>query len=447
MPGIEEAMSKQFPTSFFLRPYIVIAAGILIIALALDSLLVWVLPSNEQSNTERFASDFAMIELMLLESGPSPERVTLRFNILGPQLQSALALPVTLYEPAELGDHPAFFTMLDDGEIHSYRDGESREMLVKLIANTGQVVALGPLPEESSNRAIIETGIILSYYFLVALLLFLWIRPFYRDLGSLRFAASQFGRDNFETRVSVAANSSILPVAQSFNKMAERIQYLVTAHHDLTNAVAHELRTPLARFKFSLEMVAKIHDRSRLENHVDAMKLDVKELEELIDEMLSYAKLSEENLQLERSPIPINAWLERQLLLYRNTDIPVRLQLQQENDAVNIPFHSELMARSMHNIIRNCLRYAESEVLVRFTLEGESAILRITDDGPGIPDIFHESVFEPFARLDTSRDRQSGGYGLGLAIARRILQRHGGNIHVENREPHGARFVLHWPYN
>ncbi len=440
-------MKDRFSSVFFLRSYIVIAVGILIIALALDSLMLWMLPSNEQSNTEIYASDFAMIELLLVDESSEPSAVVTRFNAVAEQLEEALATPVRLYEPEDMGNQQAFLLTLRNGHIESFRDGESREILYKMIPATGQVIALGPLLEEKKSNAFIETGVIVSYYLLVALLLFLWSRPFYRDLSSLRLAASQFGRDNFHTRVAVAPNSSILPVAQSFNKMAERIQYLVTAHRDLTNAVAHELRTPLARFKFGLEMIPKIHDEQRLDEHLNAMKADVQELEELIDEMLSYAKLSEDNLQLQLHAIRINAWMERQLTLYAQSQIPVRLQVHHENDATEVYFNSDLLARALHNVMRNCLRYAETEVLVTCTIEVAAVAIRISDDGPGIPEEYRESIFEPFARLDTSRDRQSGGYGLGLAIARRILQRHGGNIYVENTQSEGATFVLHWPYN
>ena len=140
-------------------------------------------------------------------------------------------------------------------------------------------------------------------------------------------------------------------------------------------------------------------------------------------------------------------WLQRQLARYADSQIPVHLQMPTEIDTLEVRFNPDLLARALHNVMRNCLRYAEKEVLVACTLEGTEVVVRISDDGPGIPEGSRESIFEPFARLDTSRDRQSGGYGLGLAIARRILQRHGGNIHVENRHVHGASFVLHWPYN
>src|SRR5690606_10092128 len=109
-------------------------------------------------------------------------------------------------------------------------DSEGRETLYQRIPGTAYLLAVGPFPARGPERSKLESLMILSYYFLVAFIIYLWIRPFFRDLSSLRGAASEFGRDDFSTRVSVPASSSILPVAQSFNTMAERIQYLISAH-------------------------------------------------------------------------------------------------------------------------------------------------------------------------------------------------------------------------
>jgi len=292
----------------------------------------------------------------------------------------------------------------------------------------------------------VELVLILSYYFLVAFILFLWIRPFFRDLSVLRGAASEFGREDFSTRVTVPASSSILPVAQSFNAMAERIQYLISAHKELTNAVSHELRTPLARFKFSLEILAKTDDPEKKRRYLENMKVDVQELEALVDEMLSYARLAQANLRVERLDVDLRTWLQQQVEQYE--DGPVTLQysfatLDREN-GYTASFNPDLMARALHNVLRNCLRYAKSSIAIYAQISQHKVEIRICDDGPGIPPDKFESIFEPFSRLDTSRDKRSGGYGLGLAIARRILQRHDGDISVTNSEPEGACFTLRW---
>ena len=438
-------MSK--PHRFYLlRPYVVIAAGILLIGLALDSVLLWILPSQTQDSAQRYAQNFALVESVLLENGSSPDAIASRFEDVQGAMVQALALPVLLFDTMDLQGQQEFIDALSSGEIVSFADSESRSTLYKRIADTGQVLAIGPLPKEPISLCWLENLVIASYYVLVALLLFLWIRPFYRDLGALRSAASQFGREDFTTRVEVAQNSSILPVAQSFNRMAERIQYLVTAHRELTNAVAHELRTPLARFKFSLEMLSKSKQEERATNYLKEMKGDVQELEILIDEMLNYAKLSEENLQLQRSAIPLQAWLKGQMASYKGVSPRVSCERIGGAQVGEVMFNADLMARAIHNIVRNCLRYAESEIRVSCGIEGERVSVSICDDGPGIPEQYHQSIFEPFARLDSSRDRNSGGYGLGLAIAKRILERHGGNISVNNGPHKGACFVLSWPY-
>ena len=433
--------------NFLLRSYILIAAGILFIGLVLDSVMVWLLPDQRQDTLQLYAPQFAMMEMILLENGESASAISSRFATMQGAMEQALSLRVQLFTLADLQGQSEILTALHNGEIVPFVDSESRSTLFKLVGQAGQVLAIGPLSKAPASLRWLENLVIVSYYILVALLLLLWIRPFYRDLSALREAASQFGREDFTSRVEVSENSSILPVAKSFNRMAERIQYLVTAHRELTNAVAHELRTPLARFKFSLEMLSKAKEEAKVAKYLSEMKGDVQELEVLIDEMLNYAKLSEENLQLHRTPIAIQPWLQRQLASYQASSPRVLFMQSREAPEQLVMFNAELMARAVHNIVRNCLRYAETEIRVSYEIVQERVTLTICDDGPGIPSQYHQSIFEPFARLDSSRDRNSGGYGLGLAIARRILERHNGDIRVENAQEKGACFLLSWPYN
>jgi signal transduction histidine kinase len=292
-----------------------------------------------------------------------------------------------------------------------------------------------------------ETLVISAYYVLVAIILLLWIRPFYRDLSQLRRASAEFGKEDFSTRVQLSDKSSILPVAQSFNAMAERIEYLVSAHRELSNAVSHELRTPLARFKFTMEILARSQDAEKRQQYLDNMKSDVTELEQLIDEMLSYARLSEQNLLMNLVEVDLRHWLQQELTTYAGETIRVAcsFSIQPSTADYRSALNPELMARALHNIIRNGLRYARSVINVHAQLNEDSITIRICDDGPGIPPAMHAKIFEPFSRLETSRDKASGGYGLGLAIAARILQRHQGRISVANCEPSGTCFILSWP--
>lgn len=431
----------------FIRSYFAIVFGILLIAVALDTLLAALLPDQNQSNAGRYRDSFALIRESVLPAGAGGEELAAAFAARRAGLEAALGFPVALYSRSDFAGPEDLQPALAEGEILSLFDAGGGEILYQNVPHSDHVLALGPLPPPAAGRSGLELAVITAYYFLVAFIVFLWIRPFYRDLGSLRNAASQFGRNDFSSRVEVAKSSSILPLALSFNAMAERIQYLVSAHRELTNAVSHELRTPLARFKFSLEILAKTEDPAKKASYLASMKGDVQELEDLIDEMLSYARLSEENLRLNLVEVNLRAWLQELLAQYDKESVRLEFSYNASplEDRSHASFNPELMARALNNVLRNCLRYATSRIAIAAQLGPEEAEIRICDDGPGIPEDMREKIFEPFSRLDTSRDKQSGGYGLGLAIANRILQRHGGSIRVRNSEPSGACFILRWP--
>lgn len=427
--------------NFLLRSYVFIVLGIVLIALLLDSLMA--ARSRDDLAGELRATHAPFFSLLgdTLLAVPAAGRAAALQD-----LSADWAFPAQLLDSADFAGDPELAAELASGQILVFLDSRAAPMLYQRLADGSAVLALGPLPQ-AAQSTLFETLVITAYYTLVALLVLWWIRPFYRDLTLLRRAAADFGKADFATRVKLSDKSSILPVAQSFNAMAERIEYLVEAHKELTHAVSHELRTPLARFRFSLEILARNTDPDKKQHYLDNMKVDVAELETLIDELLSYARLSEENLLTNPVDMDLRGWMQDELKAYAGQRIAVNCSFSACSPARQFrsSFNPDLMARAVHNIIRNGLRYARSSINVNVHA-GESQIeIRICDDGPGIPDAMQEKIFEPFARLETSRDKSSGGYGLGLAIAARILQRHKGSIHVENCAPCGACFILRWP--
>lgn len=434
-------MRLNMSGNFLLRSYAFIVAGIVLIALLLDSLMA--ARSREGLEAELRATHAPLFDLLgaTLTPLPAAERI--------PALQELAAhweFPVQLLDSADFAGDPDLAAEIASGEILVFLDSRSAPMLYRRLDAGAAVLAIGPLPQ-AAQGTLFETLVITAYYALVALLVLWWIRPFYRDLTLLRRAAADFGKADFSTRVVLGGNSSILPVAQSFNAMADRIGYLVEAHKELTHAVSHELRTPLARFRFSLEILARNSDPDKKQHYLDNMKADVAELEALIDELLSYARLSEENLLTNLVDMDLRSWLQQEVSAYADQHIAINCSFSANSPArsYRASFNPDLMARAVHNIIRNGLRYARSCININVHAGEDLVEIRICDDGPGIPDAMQEKIFEPFARLETSRDKSSGGYGLGLAIAARILQRHKGSIHVENCAPCGACFILRWP--
>src|SRR5688572_17634298 len=269
-------MKQKFSTFFFVRSYVAIVLAIVVLALLLDTLLA---TRADDSTEAELTALYAPLFSILANNAEGLEASTVAGRIA--DITADWSIPVTVLPLENFAGLETVTAVGSHAEVHLFYDSNSAPMLYQLLPQTALVLALGPLPVHQ-QQTFFENMVIAAYYALVALLVFLWIRPFYRDLSHLRSAAAEFGKQDFSTRVELNPKSSILPVAHSFNAMAARIEYLVSAHRELTNAVSHELRTPLARFKFSLEILARINDTSKQQDYLNNMKADVAELESLI---------------------------------------------------------------------------------------------------------------------------------------------------------------------
>ena len=276
----------------------------------------------------------------------------------------------------------------------------------------------------------------------------IWLFPHWRDLEKLRLAASQFGKGVLDARAGLSRRSSLYQLSSHFDHMADRIGKLIQAQRDLANAVSHELRTPLSRMEFGLESLQyHAQDQGSIER-ILALRKDVGELEDLVAELLTLGRLEHERQGVFGDRIELSAFLlessgvSEESLAVRN----VRLVRQVDERLGTILTEAHTLARAYSNLVRNAARYARSQIDVKAEkLDDHSWNLIVEDDGPGIAVAERERVFDPFYRLDPSRDRATGGYGLGLAIVKKIVHRHGGTIRVESAQSGGARFVMHFP--
>jgi len=361
-------------------------------------------------------------------------------------IETTLGYPAMLYQLSDFSAADEFVHSLAAGQIIALSSESNAILYYRQMSNSDYIIALGPL-HSHSETPISDILLIAIYHLLVAGALFLWLRPVSSALHELRTAAVNFGEENFAARVNLTQTSAVRPVADAFNAMAQRIEDLISAHEALTHAVSHELKTPLSRFKFSLEIMGNVDDVLQRQQYLQAMKEDVRELDELIEEMLSYARFGAHNLELNLETINAQHWL--QAIIQQYDSDPVKTDLHQVAQILdtekNIRIDTHLMSRAINNLIRNGLRYAQSQLTVSLDMTDQPVIIRIDDDGPGIPESYREQVFQPFTRIDTSRDRQSGGYGLGLAITQKIVQQHGGHISVDQSPLGGAGFILCLP--
>jgi signal transduction histidine kinase len=258
------------------------------------------------------------------------------------------------------------------------------------------------------------------------------VRGLGRRLERLKAGVEQLGGGNLGARVRVEGRDEVAALAESFNRSAQRIEELVTAHRLLLANCSHELRTPLARISVAASLLGESADsRTR-----DSLKRDIAELDQLIEEILLASRLDAQP-QLDRSE-PVD-------LLALAAEEAVHYDLEATGTPVIVSGDRLLLRRLVRNLLENARRYAgDGPITIAVSDEGGRAVLEVSDHGPGVPEAERERIFEPFYRLADSRENGRGS-GLGLALVRQIAQRHGGNAVCLAAEGGGSRFRVDLP--
>jgi len=341
---------------------------------------------------------------------------------------------------------------LDAGDIAIDHDGD---IMYRRLGTSSKVLVVGPLAAnrntELKDRLPLDLRLRLLTWSLIGVIfgiaLWFWVRPIWRDLETLRQTARDLGDGDFEARSPAARSQIFAPLSDTMNSMAERVQQLLATHRELSSAISHELRTPIARMRFALEMLSDTDDRAERERLWAMMEGDLDELDHLIDTSLTYARFERETPEPHFSSVHFAEWLRDEVdairLLGRDLIITVDTGKLPEN--LDIDVDRKAMPYALRNLLRNAFKYAGRQIVVSTELQGGNIMVHVDDDGIGIPPDDRESVFSAFTRLDRSRDRATGGYGLGLAITRRVLELHGGTATADASPLGGARFTLTWP--
>lgn len=294
----------------------------------------------------------------------------------------------------------------------------------------GELWQLGPA--DLSESTVPSYWFSLLFLGLLAVAVWLWLWPVARDIQMLRQQLS-----NPNGVAAVPARSFIAPIALSFEQMRQQIQRLLGLQREMTQAVSHELRTPLARLSFALELSALPIDEKQL------MLNDVKELEQLVDEMLDYARLESTQPQLKLQQVDLSELLQN--LVEKLSPLPgAAIELQAESCCVYV-CDGHYLERAVQNLLVNAKRFANEKVIIRLSTVNNTIEITVEDDGPGIVLEQRAEILKPFVRLDPSRQKGFGGFGLGLAIVCRVLEWHQASIEVGESPLGGASFRIKLP--
>ncbi|AKC69744.1 ATP-binding protein [Pandoraea oxalativorans] len=289
-------------------------------------------------------------------------------------------------------------------------------------------------------------------YAVVAVLMLIsvltWVRWYWSDLQSLNRAAIRFGEGDFSSRAKVSRFSNLTALVRVFNTMADRIERSIKAQKDMINAVSHELRTPIARLDFGLEILQQRRQEPDADDRINALKGDIRELDELVTELLSLARLDQITAPPMRQTVSLRLMFDS--LAANCTEVlatrSIALDIAAEPGADRVEVEPKLMARAVQNLLNNAMRHTSRRIVCGArTCENGEVMIYVDDDGEGVPTAERARIFEPFHRLDSSRNRATGGFGLGLAIVRRIALLHGGRVRVDTSPLGGARFTITLP--
>ncbi|MES2662859.1 MAG: ATP-binding protein [Pseudomonadota bacterium] len=310
-----------------------------------------------------------------------------------------------------------------------------------------RVLHLGPMTTLGPVSILPLLGVAILALGLIAVAGYLLVRPIEETLKKMEFAIEKISHGDLDARVFVDRNDALGHLASIINEMVQHLQRLLQSQRDMTNAVSHELRTPVARIRFGLEAIRDSVEDEFVDKQIDHIDQDIEELSQLIDEILTYARLEQGRPALQLEQINIVEIIQRIARESKATGHAIEIELRVGTEDLLAECESRYIHRAVQNLVNNAVRYAKSKVRVSCRSEVSMVRVDVEDDGPGIPQEDWERVFVPFARLDTSRNRKSGGYGLGLSIVQSIAYWHGGVAAVYYSPLGGAKFTILWPRN
>lgn len=265
--------------------------------------------------------------------------------------------------------------------------------------------------------------------FLVAVL---FLRIQVRSIARLAEVAEDFGKGIDNTNFKPSGSSEVRKASLAFIKMKERIQRQISERTQMLAGVSHDLRTPLTRMKLQATMMPDGEDKNDLLS-------DIEEMEKMLDGYLSF--VSGECGETS-SFVDMNEMILSIINKFRNTKALIRYST---NDQVSaIQGREQALKRAVTNIISNAFRYGKT-IAVKLESNNRKLYLTIEDDGPGIPKDKREDVFKAFYRLENSRNKETGGVGLGLSIAKDVVSSHGGTIELEDSDLGGLKVLINIP--
>ena len=270
----------------------------------------------------------------------------------------------------------------------------------------------------------------------VALATYPIVRRLTKRLEAVEHGVRQWGNGNLSLRLPEQGNDEVASLAQGFNIAAQRVQELLQSHKSLLANASHELRSPLTRIRMGLELMGS-QPGPEFRNEIAR---NIQELDQLIDEILLASRLdaSEADVGTVEAVDLVGMAAEECARADADLDLP------QDSNGLVVQGVSKLLRRMVRNLLENARRHAAGAAQLALRAQAGTVTITVCDQGPGVPEAFREKIFLPFYRLPGATERD-GGVGLGLALVKSIVGRHGGTVRCEAGPAGGACFVVTLP--
>ncbi len=412
------------------RSFLFLVGGLLLVAIVLD-FGFGQLQSRQEPDVDRWLeSTLALIEMNLAQT-PQTER-----SAKAAELADTLGIGVQL-----LASDDVHINLASDQHLTPLVDADGNTSWLYDAGSIDAIVRLGPIaaPRESLLLELLPPIFYLSIFVVAGL----WLRPILRDINVISSGANRFAADYREPLSTADQTTELKSLAKNLDDMAARLSGVLRSQKELIAALSHEMRTPLARIRFALAVLGE-DVSEELKKKLEAMNDDVQEIDDLVASMLNYARLDHPDIEMHWQDVPAAAWLEQ--VVAKTPGDAKQIETFTGEGLDTVRFDARLMELALSNLLVNATKYAESKVRCMIVEEGDTYLLSVADDGAGIPDAAKERIFKAFTRIDDSRNRETGGYGLGLAVVARVAELHGGTVAVDaSPELGGARFSVSWP--
>jgi two-component system, OmpR family, sensor histidine kinase CpxA len=358
---------------------------------------------------------------------------------------------------------PAWVVKAENGEMHTAEsfwgrlrptqflrastttpDGHHYVLITELFPDPHPIFGWHGIPGLGIFIGIVSSGLVC----------YLLARYLTSPIGRLRDATQKLAAGDLSARAGVPRSrrgDELAQLTRDFDRMAERLESLVTAQSRLLSDISHELRSPLTRMNIALEL-ARQRTGPEANSALDRIEREASRLNELIHQLLTISRLEGGDESVERAPVPLGDLIDEiardAAFEAQSRDCKVAVVIADPCEVVGNP---DLLYSAIENVVRNAIRYTAEGSTVEIRLErgeserGAEAVIRVTDAGPGVPEDALEKLFRPFYRIDDARRRTTGGVGLGLAITDRAVRIHKGNIRAANRPGGGLMVEIRLP--